>query len=231
MRYDLSVIVPVVHEQASINECIRQIKKQTYTAGVQIIVVDGDPSGSTLKEIRDNDIIGITAPMGRARQMNAGAMRADGKILVFLHCDTQLPDGGFQDMVQVMEKPSVKAGAFDLAIHKKGFAFRIIETIASLRSRITRLPYGDQVIFMDRAFFFTIGQYHPIPIMEDVELMQRTKKHKGQIFILKKTVLTSARRWEKEGLVYCTLRNWAIMMLYLLGASPHRLARLYQNHH
>ena len=127
-----------------------------------------------------------------------------------------------------MDDPSIRAGAFDLAINHKGLPYRIIERTASFRSRMTRIPYGDQAIFIESSYFFQIGQYPKISIMEDVVLMQRIKKNKGRIGFINKKTLTSARRWEKEGLIFCTLRNWFLRILFSCGVSPERLAMLYK---
>ena len=107
--------------------------------------------------------------------------------------------------------------------------FRLIETGASLRSRITRVPYGDQAIFIRKDYFESIGGFSEIPLMEDVELMRRIKKGGGRIFIIPQKVMTSPRRWEKEGIVYCTLRNWTLITLYFLGVPPEKLTAFYKH--
>ncbi len=97
-----------------------------------------------------------------------------------------------------------------------------------LRTRLTRVPFGDQAIFIRKEYFERIHGYHDIPIMEDVELMRRIKKRGGRIVIIPKKVMTSPRRYEQEGILYCTLRNWMVQLLYALGASPERLVKWYQ---
>ena len=129
-----------------------------------------------------------------------------------------------------MSDAFLSAGAFDLKIDKTGLPFRIIEKTASLRSRLTRIPYGDQAVFVRQSFFDRIGGFSPIPIMEDVELMRRVKQAGGRIGFVDRPVSTSARRWEKEGLLRCTFRNWLMMTLYLFGVPPERLVPLYRNH-
>ncbi len=119
------------------------------------------------------------------------------------------------------------AGAFDLGIRSEKFIFRLIESAASLRSRATRIPFGDQAIFVRKDYFDKIGGYQDIPIMEDVEIMKRIRKRGDKIVILHQRVHTSSRRWEKEGILRCTLRNWLLQVLYLLGVSPHRFSKLY----
>jgi hypothetical protein len=122
------------------------------------------------------------------------------------------------------------AGAFDLSIDSSRLPLKWIARVASLRSRLTRVPYGDQAMFIHRNDFFHIGQFAPIPIMEDVEIMTRIRQQKKTIVLLQPPVRTSARRWEKEGIIFGTLRNWLLRLLYHLGVHPKTLARVYRPH-
>lgn len=228
MKPDLSIIIPVINEGQQINSAIDRLHEQLFNGAMEIIVVDGHPGGTTIQDIKRKNVICLTALAGRGNQMNRGASMALGRIFVFLHCDTILPQDGLNDIVLLMDDPSIRAGAFDLAINHKGLPYRIIERTASFRSRMTRIPYGDQAIFIESSYFFQIGQYPKISIMEDVVLMQRIKKNKGRIGFINKKTLTSARRWEKEGLIFCTLRNWFLRILFSCGVSPERLAMLYK---
>lgn len=225
---DISIIIPVLNERR-INQTIKRLYSHGFSGVLETIVVDGAKDQATIKSIEDKDVITIGSSPGRGCQMNAGANIASGKILLFLHCDTILPGNGLNQIINAMENLSVKAGAFDLSINGKGFAYRLIEKTASLRSRITRIPYGDQAIFMRKDYFFRIGQYRKIPIMEDVDLMRKVKNNKGKLNILKTRVVTSSRRWEKEGLVYGTFRNWVILALFFLGIRLEVLAVFYKN--
>lgn len=97
------------------------------------------------------------------------------------------------------------------------------------RSRVTRIPYGDQAIYIRRDYFAKMGGYKEIPFLEDVDLMRRIKQDRQRIRILKDPVLTSARRWETEGMLYTSFRNRIVMLLYYLGVSPEKLSRLYRS--
>jgi rSAM/selenodomain-associated transferase 2 len=160
--------------------------------------------------------------------MNHGAALAAGNILIFLHADTRLPTDAMAFIDTAMRDESYMAGAFDLAIDSERPIFRLIEKAASLRSRLTRIPYGDQAVFMRKTVFKKLGGFRNIPIMEDVEIMRRIKKQGGKIRIIDRKVLTSSRRWKRDGIVYTTLRNWLLITLYLLGVKPDKLVRFYQ---
>ena len=99
--------------------------------------------------------------------------------------------------------------------------------MASWRSRKTRLPYGDQAIFIKKETFEKLRGYENIALMEDINLMQKLKRKKFKIKILKQKVTTSARKYEKNGLLYNVLRNWILLSLYFLGVSPNKIAKFY----
>ncbi|MDY6904991.1 MAG: TIGR04283 family arsenosugar biosynthesis glycosyltransferase [Thermodesulfobacteriota bacterium] len=223
----LSIIIPVLHEAGSINPTLDAIDAATGGMSTETIVVDGASDGDTLAAVSGRDVLEILSAPGRGTQMNAGATEASGEIFLFLHADTRLPEGAGELIINACKDESVTGGAFDLGIDSPRPGFRMIETIASLRSRLTRIPYGDQAIFIKAAIFRALGGYRPIPIMEDIDLMQRLKRHGYQIRLLRPAVMTSARRWEKEGVCYVTLRNLCLSTLFYLGVSPERLKRFY----
>jgi len=224
-----SIIIPVLNEAASVNSIIDHIHSLKGDVQKEIIVVDGDPEGLTLKAISRDDIGKLRSSTGRAIQMNEGAKKAKGNILLFLHADTALPLDALRLIATAMQDKQYVAGAFDLGIRSGRFIFRVIESVASLRSRLTGIPFGDQAIFMSKDYFDEIGGYKDIPIMEDVEIMERIRKRGDRIFIISKKVSTSSRRWEQEGILRCTLRNWLLQALYFIGVSPRKLSKFYRH--
>ena len=224
-----SIIVPVFHEGEKVNELIVHLHQLDPKKNLEIIVVDGSLERDTLGAIDSNHVIKISSEKGRAKQMNIGASAAKGEILIFLHADTELPTQALKKINTLLERKEYVGGAFDLGIKSDKFIFRVIGVLASLRSRLNRIPFGDQAIFIRREYFNQIGGYKEIPLMEDVELMRRIKKSGSKIWIFHDRVMTSPRRWEKEGVIYCTLRNWTLQTLYFLGVSPDKLIRFYEN--
>ncbi len=222
-----SIIVPVLNEADQINPLIEHIHSQGFRRLYEVIVVDGDPQGGTVRIIQDKNVIAITTEKGRGRQMNAGAAVARGEILIFLHADTTLPDNALGKISQTLQDRDYVGGAFDLKIDSDRLFLKYVSARASLRSRWNRIPYGDQAIFIRKKYFDQIGRYKEIPLMEDIDLMRRIKKDGKQIVILPDKVITSARRWESEGALYTTLRNQILVRLFYLGINPHRLAKYY----
>jgi rSAM/selenodomain-associated transferase 2 len=194
----------------------------------EFIVVDGSPDGGTVMTVTRQDVQCVKSPQGRASQMNAGAAVATGEILIFLHVDTRLPRKALDLINRTMTRQDLIGGAFDLRIDTERPILKIIARIASLRSRLTRIPYGDQAIFIRRDYFNQMGRYPEIPVMEDVALMRRIKGAGGRIGFIPEPVITSARRWEQEGILYTTLRNWLLLSAYTLGVPPDKLAKYYK---
>jgi rSAM/selenodomain-associated transferase 2 len=223
-----SIIIPVLNEALLVNSVIDHLHSLEGHEETEIIVVDGDPEGLTLKAISHDDVTKLRSSRGRGIQMNEGAKNAKGDMLLFLHADTELPLDALRHITTAMQDKRYVAGAFDLGIRSDRCVFRAIESAASLRSRMTNIPFGDQAIFIRKDYFDKIGGYKDIPIMEDVEIMARIKKRGDKIFITPQKVHTSSRRWEQEGILRCTLRNWLLQILYLLGISPHRLSTFYR---
>ncbi len=221
--------MPAFHEGENISDLIEWLNRLDSDQNSEIIVVDGAQEKDTLGAIHQNHVLKVSSGRGRAKQMNAGASMARGEILIFLHADTVLPVQALKKIQSLMEQREYVGGAFDLGIKSDKLIFKVIAKLASWRSRLNRIPFGDQTIFVRREYFNRIGGYKEIPLMEDMELMRRIKKSGDKICIFDDRVMTSPRRWENEGVIYCIFRNWTLQALYLLGISPHKLATFYKN--
>ena len=221
----ISIIIPVYNEP-NINTTIEEIRKQSYL-DYELIIVDGQEDGNTINLIDDDNCLKLNSKAGRACQLNAGAKKAKGGAMLFLHADSFLPENGLK-MIDDIIRSGFKVGAFDLWIESRNFILReFVSRISSFRSRLTRFPYGDQGHFFSKEYFQKIGGYSDIPLMEDIEIMQRVKQRKDKIFIIPQKIITSARRWEEEGLLFVMLRNPILSPLYYLGVPAEKLSRFY----
>ena len=223
----ISVIVPVFQEASVINRTLASFLALPGTDCCEVLVVDGEPSGNTLCAIENDSVRKIRSAKGRAVQMNEGARWAGGAVLLFLHADTILPVNAVDRILHLPTADDVVGGAFTLGIDSTRKVFRLIEAATNFRNRLLRIPYGDQAIFLHRTFFERLGGYRDLPLMEDVDLMQRVRQTGARIHIFKDRVQTSPRRWEAEGVVFRTLRNWLIRSLFALGVSPRQLVKFY----
>ncbi len=226
LRPFFSVVIPVLAEEAGIDAVVDHARVVGYGLDVEIVVVDGDPAGATLRALSRPGVTGLTAPAGRASQQNAGAAAARGENLLFLHADTRLPAGAFQAAAAALAAGAT-LGAFSLAIRSGHPWLRLVAAGANLRSRLFFLPYGDQAFFTRREAFFALGGFPDIPVMEDVAYARAVARAGGRVAVLPGRAVTSARRYEAEGVFRATARNLALLALYGLGVSPGRLARHY----
>lgn len=220
----ISVIIPVLNEASGIRLNLASFEKAT---NVEVIVVDGGSQDETVAIAKSLGVQVLSAAAGRDRQMNAGAKVATGDILLFLHADTRLPVG-FDAMVrQALAQRGTIAGAFELKIDARMRSLRLVEKMVNWRSRFLHLPYGDQAIFLKASVFHEIGGFPHLPIMEDFEFILRLRRL-GNITVVPASVLTSARRWQKLGVLKTTLINQIVIIGYFLGFSPSRLAEFYR---
>ena len=192
-----------------------------------MIVADGGSrDGSAEIAARTPGVRLVSGDRGRARQMNAGAARAAGEILLFLHADTHLPPGAVEAVQDALADPSVVYGRFDVRFDRSGAAFRMIARLMNLRSRLTGISTGDQAIFVRRSAFERLGGYPEIALMEDIELTRRLKRI-GRFAPLRLQVTTAARRWEENGIARTIVLMWTLRVLYFCGIGPDRLHRWY----
>jgi len=164
-QYEFSIVIPVLHEADNINSFIDHLYHLKTEEDYEIIVIDGDPNRETINVIHHKEIISTACEKGRGRQMNVGAMIARGEIIIFLHADTELPVNALNEISSIMEQKQYVGGAFDLGIKSDRLIFKIIAHLASLRSRLIRIPYGDQAPFIRKDYFHKIGGYREIPLM------------------------------------------------------------------
>lgn len=224
-RPGISVIIPAWNEAALIGSALENIPANG--TDVEVIVVDGGSHDATVEIATRLGARVIRTDAGRARQMNAGAAAAKHEILLFLHADTRLPRG-FPAMVrEALQRPGVIAGAFRLRVDSGRRAMRLVERLANFRSRYLQTPYGDQALFVLACRFREMGGFADLPIMEDFELVRRLRRL-GRIHVVAAAAMTSARRWERLGVLRTTLINQVVLFAYMLGVSPARIARWYR---
>lgn len=224
----VSIIIPVFKEY-NIDRFVAVLQRKVKNCNVEIVVVDGDNSGSTVSRLEKYDLKTITSEKGRGTQLKKGAEHSTGDILLFLHADTELPDNFFYTVTDTCDKIS-SCGAFSLKIGSRKPLYRIIELFANLRARCLRMPFGDQAIFVERETYFKSGGFSEIPIFEDVDLVEKLKKYGVKIHTLEEKITTSPRRWESEGIFRATIRNWYLQILYFVfKIDPHYLKKFYRS--
>ncbi len=220
----LSVIIPTLNEAEVLSATLERVNQADE---VEIIVADGGSQDATRSISTDSGAIVVTETDGRASQLNAGAKRASGRHLLFLHADTLLPDGYENVVRSTLSDPTTVAGAFRFTTNRTNVGMRIVEWGTNIRSSIFKWPYGDQGLFVEKRVFDELGGFANLPIMEDFDLIRRLRR-RGHIITVPEAVVTSARRWQRLGLLRTIMRNQVMIVGYFAGVRPERLARFYR---
>ncbi len=221
----ISIIIPTLNESLLLQRLLCGLNK-IIDSQVEIIVVDGGSNDNTLEIASKYAHQVFVTEQGRATQMNHGAAFAKGEVLFFLHADSMLTTNAFQKLKEIVKESVYVGGAFRLQIDSNKLLLSIISQVVNLRSRFFHLVYGDQGIFVRKKNFLEIGKFLITPLMEDVEFYGRLRAS-GKTVILNEKILTSARRWEKEGILYATFRNWLLLIMYYMGIPAKQLEKLY----
>ena len=222
----ISVIIPVINEVDRIASAI----DRAWDCGAdEVLVVDGGSTDGSLAVAEHANCILVTADIGRGTQQNAGAREATGQVLLFLHADIWLEANVCQQIRNRFESAELFCGGFLQQIEAANTIYRWIERGNALRVRWRGLLYGDQAIFVSRPLFDSVNGFPNEPLMEDFILAQKLKR-RMQPVLLPGPVHDDARRWQSNGPIRQTIRNWWIVTLFYFGVSPKRLNRLYHRH-
>ncbi|MFT5643829.1 MAG: glycosyltransferase involved in cell wall biosynthesis [Janthinobacterium sp.] len=244
----LSIIIPVLNESQALPVLLASLRP-LLSQGCEVIMADGGSLDDTVDIARGAGLTLLHAARGRARQMNAGAARASGDVLLFLHADTGLPDGAVRLIAQALGRngndndngkhnphnphstgnpPDTFCwGRFDVRIEGSAAMLPVIACMMNLRSRLTGIATGDQAMFVTRAAFDALGGFPDQPLMEDIALSSRLRAMSRPACI-RRCVTTSGRRWETRGVWRTILLMWRLRFAYWRGVPAGELAKAYR---
>lgn len=218
----ISAIIPVLNEERSLGTLLDQLSEIDLVA--EIIVVDGGSTDSTIEiATRKDKVTVVETVRGRAVQMNSGAEIATSQYLLFLHADSKLSDDLIHELPSVLKIG--KPGAFTLSFDQHHWLYRLYSNFSKLNWSV--FTYGDQGLLMPKSLFVKLGGFKNIPIMEDLDLVRRIKLE-ADFRKYPAKIITSSRRFQKNGIVGQQLLNIILVMVYYLGVSPQFLSRFYR---
>ena len=218
-----SIIIPTLNESERIGQQVQRVRA-LCPAG-EVIVADGGSEDDTRKRAREAGAVVALAPRGRGTQCNAGAALAQGDVLLFLHADTLLPPDAFETIEAAFQNPDILVGTFHLQMDVQHWLLDVYIGLSRMDTMFTR--FGDQVITVRRSFFESLGGFPDWPLFEDVAFLRRARRH-TRIHLFPTAIVTSARRFVRNGVTRQALIDVLYLLAYALGASPHRLAQSYE---
>lgn len=222
----LSIVIPTLNAETALAATLPALVREAAPA--ELVVSDGGSVDRTVEIARDHGARVVAGPSGRGRQLAAGARASAGDWLLFLHADTR-PGPGWRAAVDAFAAEPAnrrRAAYFRFALDDDDPAARRLEAAVAWRCRRFGLPYGDQALLIGRGFYFTLGGFRPMPLMEDVNLVRRIGRRR--LVGLDVPAVTSAARYRRGGYRRRSARNLILLAAYLLGTPPGLLARLYR---
>lgn len=219
---NISVIIPTLNESSRVAQTLIRVRLAMPEA--EIIVADGGSEDDTVAIARQLGVHTVQAPRGRGRQLAAGASLARGQLLLFLHADTILPPNAARIVTDAFADEHTWVGTFRLQFDDDSRFLRFCSWLTRFDTVFTR--FGDQAIVVRKDFYQQLGGFPHWPLFEDVELLRRARRL-TRVVSFPAAVTTSARRFQRGGRIRQQVRNAWLLLRFLAGVPPQRLAAEY----
>ena len=211
----LSIIIPTLNEAQNLPlllSDLAEIKEES-----EIIIIDSDSKDATkdISYIYGTKYFNIQE-RNRGLQLNTGAKEAKGHWLLFVHADSRFNKDWSQEISHIISKSNKFIYFFKFKVNDKNLLFRFLEVLVNFRTLFLKTPYGDQGLLIHRDIYFKYGGYKKIPLMEDIDFINRLKV-KELIFLLNTSIFTSSRKWKKHNILYQSIINFRLRRKWSMG--------------
>lgn len=231
-RAPLSVIIPALNAGAGLAACLAALVDGAVAGLVrEVVVADGGSTDDTVEIAERAGAAVVSCATGRGPQLISGAAVASGEWLMFIHADTILGGGWVGEVAGFIQANGPRAGVFTLRFDEKGLAPSLVAAGAMLRTRALRAPYGDQGLLISRALYDALGGYRPMPLFEDLDLIDRLVRSEGAraLHVFATHAITSAVRYRAGGYARRVVKNAVCLTMYRLGVAPERILAFYRS--
>ena len=220
---NVSIIVPTLDEGDQIRPFLKRLRERAPSAELIVAGAASRVLSQSLLDICDRT---LTAPPGRASQMNAGAAVASGDVFWFVHADCEVPERCLEQISRALDDPRTVGGCFRICFPRRKLIYRVGDTGGNLAVKLFGRCYGDHGIFCRREDFFASGGFPDVSLLEDAELYRQLRR-RGRTRQLSSKIITSVRRYEEIGPYRLTASYLLLSTLYLLRVPIPTLTRLY----
>lgn len=222
---EISIIIPVYNEVTRINKLMDNLDQ--FKDHCEIIFVDGASSDGSDRIIKERHRLVYSPKKGRSNQMNYGVSLSKGDILLFLHADSYLPSDALDQIYKIIHK-GYKVACFKIKFDSKSILMKICGFMSNFRVSLRNIAFGDQGIFISRDYFYELGGFPDIPIMEDYQLSMNIKADGEKIALAKTKIKTSERRFVEKGRIRTMARMQRLQHMYRKGEDIEIISDLYK---
>ncbi|MEG0855515.1 MAG: TIGR04283 family arsenosugar biosynthesis glycosyltransferase [Terrisporobacter sp.] len=221
----ISIIIPIYNEEKNIIKIQDNLLK--LKGDFEVIFCDGGSSDKTIELIDDGYTV-LNSPKGRGNQMNYGSEFAKGDILFFLHCDSIIEEDALMKIQKTVDK-GFQVGCLKIEFDNSIIWMRICGIMSNLRSKVTKIAFGDQGIFIKKELFDKMNGMPKLPIMEDFEFSLRLRRRKHYIKQIDSKIITSARRFTDKGILKTMYQMQKFQIQYLCGKNIDEINKEYRD--
>jgi GT2 family glycosyltransferase len=216
----LAIVIPVGPGDRAWHGLVEQLLQLASRPRILLVFAEGDAQSAAVP----NHCVALSAPAGRAHQLNAGIATADAEWLWLLHADSRLQADTWPALIEYLATTPRALGWFRLAFDRDGPPVMVLNALgANLRAHRLGLPFGDQGFVLHRDDAARLGQFDPsLAFGEDHAMVWRARRIGLPLQRINGTLVTSARKYAEQGWWRTTMQHLRLTASQAKQASQRR---------